>query len=50
MKFDNWGMFLLAIFLVIYGVLAVTTINFVWSGPIMGLLALASGVLLLMGK
>jgi hypothetical protein len=44
------GMLCLCLYLIVVGVLTVTNVNFVWSQPITGLLALAAGILLLLEK
>lgn len=44
------GVILLCVFLIVYGVLAVTNIEFALSGAILGLLALAAGILIAMGR
>lgn len=44
------GMILLAAFLIVYGLLAVTNVTFAFAPVILGLLAIAAGVLLLLKK
>jgi hypothetical protein len=44
------GHLCLCFYLIVVGVLSVTNVQFVWSGPITGLLALAAGILLLLDK
>lgn len=39
-----WVLLLLGVFLVLYGIFAVTNLRVEWSGPIMGFAALAAGV------
>lgn len=46
----NWGMLLLAIWLIIQGATAFIDISFAQMGPVLAALAIASGVLLLMGR
>lgn len=50
MKTSPLSMLLLALFLIVYGILAVTNIDFAFSGVILGLLALAAGILMLFGR
>lgn len=45
--FDKVLLILLGIFLLLYGIFAVTNIRVEWSGPIMGFSALAAGVVCL---
>ncbi len=42
--FDKLLLVLLGVFLLLYGVLAVTNIQVEWSRPIMGFSALAAGI------
>lgn len=46
----NWGMLLLAIWLIVQGVLAFVDISFAQMGSLLAALAIASGVLLLLGR
>ena len=46
----NWGMLLLAIWLIAQGVLAFVNIPFAQTGALLAALAIATGVLLLMGR
>ena len=43
----QWGMLLLAIWLIVSGLLALLQINFAYSGVVLPLLALVAGILLL---
>ena len=44
------GMLLLAIWLILYGLIAVFSLSFSGLGLIMGLLALAAGIFILLGR
>jgi hypothetical protein len=44
------GLILLAIWLILYGLIAVLGVHFPSEGIIMGLLALAAGILILIGR
>ncbi len=46
----NIGMLLLAIWLIIYGLIAVLGLSFAGLGVIMGLLAIAAGIFILLGR
>jgi len=46
----NLGFLLLAIWLILYGLLAVFNVTFNGQGIVMGILALAAGVLILINK
>jgi hypothetical protein len=46
----NLGFLLLAVWLILYGLLAVFGVSFNGQGIIMGILALAAGVLILINK
>jgi hypothetical protein len=46
----NLGMMLLAVWLVLHGLVALFSLTFSGLGIILGILALAAGVLLLIGK
>lgn len=46
----NLGFLLLAIWLILYGLLAVFSVTFDGQGIIMGIVALAAGVLILINK
>lgn len=48
--FKNLGMLLLAIWLIATGLIPLLAISFVNIGPVMALLAIAAGVLILLGK
>jgi fatty acid desaturase len=51
MKFTkNIGFLLLAIFLILYGLIALLSLSFAGLGVIMGLLAIAAGVFILLGR
>ena len=50
MKIKNWGMTLLAIWLIVSGVLAVIPISIPFIGIILGVVAVAAGVLILLNK
>lgn len=45
----NLGLLLLAIWLIASGVLVFVHLDFIWTSPIMAALAIAAGVLLLLG-
>lgn len=47
---SNIGMLLLAIFLIVFGASAFITITFVEVGKLLAILAIAAGVLLLLGR
>lgn len=44
------GHLCLCFYLIAVGLLSFTTVDFTWSGPITGLLALAAGILLLVDR
>ena len=44
------GMICLAIFLIVYGLLALTNIQFTGAAIMMGVLAIVAGILLLLGR
>ncbi len=46
----NLGFLLLAIFLILYGLIALFSLNFSGLSVIMGILALAAGILILLGR
>ena len=46
----NIGMLLLAIWLILYGLIALFSLSFNGLGVIMGLLAIAAGILILLGR
>jgi len=46
----NIGFLLLAIFLILYGLIALLSLSFAGLGVIMGLLAIAAGVFILLGR
>jgi len=46
----NWGMLLLALWLIIQGVSAIANISFSQMGTLLAVLAVASGVFLLLGR
>jgi uncharacterized membrane protein HdeD (DUF308 family) len=50
MKFSSWGVLLLAVFLILYGIFALTNITVVAATIIMGMLAISAGILLLIGR
>ena len=47
---NNLGMMLLAIWLILYGVIALLSLSFSGLPLIMAILALAAGILILLGK
>ena len=46
----NLGMLLLAIYLIVVGAIQVFSLSFANSGVILGIVAIAAGILLLLGK
>jgi len=46
----NIGMLLLAIWLILYGLIALFSLSFNGLGIIMGLLAIAAGIFILLGR
>lgn len=46
----NIGMLLLAIWLILYGLIALFSLSFSGLGVIMGLLAIAAGIFILIGR
>jgi hypothetical protein len=46
----NWGMTLLAVWLIVYGAMFFLNISFVNMGAVMAILALVAGICLLLGK
>ncbi len=46
----NWGMLLLAIWLILYGLIALLGLSFSGLGVIMAILAIAAGVLILLER
>ena len=51
LKFNrNWGLLLLAVWLVLTGLIPLLAINITRSGTFMNILAVAAGVLLLLGR
>lgn len=46
----NLGMLLLAIWLILYGLIALLSLSFAGLGVIMAILAIAAGVLILIGR
>lgn len=51
MKFNrNIGFLLLAIFLILYGLIALLGLSFAGLGIVMGLLAIAAGIFILLGR
>ena len=46
----NIGFLLLAIFLILYGLITLLSLSFAGQGVIMGLLAIAAGVFILLGR
>jgi hypothetical protein len=46
----NIGFLLLAIFLIVYGLIALLGLSFAGLGVIMGLLAIAAGIFILIGR
>ena len=50
MKIRNWGMILLAVWLILMGLIPLLSIHLDNSGTVMNLLAIAAGVLILIGK
>lgn len=49
-KTKSWGMLLLAVWLIIQGALFFVDISFAQKGAVMAVLAIAAGVLLLIGR
>ncbi len=47
---ENLGMLLLAIWLILQGLISLFALSFAGLGIIMGLLALAAGILILLGR
>ena len=47
---SNLGMLLLAIFLILYGLIQLFGLTFSSQAVVMGILALAAGILLLLGR
>ena len=45
-----WGIILLAIWLILYGLVALFGLSFSGLGVVMGVLAIVAGILLLVGK
>ena len=51
LKFNrNWGMLLLAVWLILTGLIPLLSIHIAQSGTFMNILAVAAGALLLLGK
>ena len=46
----NWGMLLLAIWLILYGLIGLLGLSFAGLPLIMAILALAAGILILIGR
>lgn len=46
----NIGMLLLAIWLILYGLIALLSLSFQGLGLLMGLLAIAAGIFILLGR
>ena len=46
----NWGMLLLAIWLILYGLIGLLGLSFSGLGVIMAILAIAAGVLILLDR
>ncbi len=46
----NIGMLLLSIWLILYGLIALFSLSFTGLGIIMGLLAIAAGIFILLGR
>ena len=46
----DWGLLLLAIWLIVSGVLVFVHLDFIWTAPIMAARALAAGVLFLLAR
>ncbi len=49
-KTKSWGLFLLAIWLILFGVIPLLGISFPAMGTILELLAIAAGVLILLNR
>jgi hypothetical protein len=49
-KIKNWGLVLLAIWLILWGVLSLLGISFPLMGTVLQVLAIAAGVLILLNK
>ncbi len=47
---ENWGFLLLAIWLILTGLIQLLSLSFTGLSIIMGLLALAAGILILIGR
>ncbi len=47
---ENWGFLLLAIWLILTGLIAILGLSFAGLSIIMGLIALAAGILILIGR
>lgn len=49
-KFSGWGVILLGVWLIAWGVMPSLDIHFKWSDIVMSVLAIAAGILILLGK
>jgi hypothetical protein len=49
-KIKNWGLFLLAVWLILWGALSLLSISFPGLAVVMEVLAIAAGILLLLKK
>jgi hypothetical protein len=47
---NNWGLLLLAIWLIVSGMLTFIPITFIQTGPILAVLAIVAGILILLGR
>lgn len=50
MKTKNWGMILLAVWVILMGLIPLASIHIDGSGAFMNILAIAAGILILIGK
>lgn len=50
MKNKNWGMILLAVWVILMGLIPLLSIHIDNSGTFMNILAIAAGILILIGK
>jgi hypothetical protein len=46
----SWGVILLSIYLILVGILALTNVTIAFAGAVLGVLAIAAGLCLLLGK
>jgi len=50
MKFSSWGILLLALFMILWGIINLTNITIVAVSIVMGVLAISAGILLILGR